>query len=84
MSKVLHMSLSTFEQSSTWDQQCSVCGSAADFGCIDHCQAMLCARCTSKHRADVIQQMHQLLKRLKTYLMKVAESTNTSHKKSDE
>ncbi|CAF1033762.1 unnamed protein product [Rotaria sordida] len=82
MNTTLHASLLTTEERSKSVRECSLCGSIANFACIDHCKAVLCARCTSKHRADVIQQMHELLKRLKMYQMKLANSNNISDRKS--
>jgi hypothetical protein len=67
MSTAFRTLLSTTEKKSKSDQLCSLCSSTGHFTCIDHCQAVLCARCTSKHRAVVIQQMRELLERLKMY-----------------
>ncbi|CAF4731244.1 unnamed protein product [Rotaria socialis] len=63
------------------DPQCSSCGSIAQFACINHCEIVLCARCTNKHRAVVIKQMHKILKRLKLYQMKLIDSTDGSDQK---
>ncbi|CAF0861811.1 unnamed protein product [Rotaria sp. Silwood1] len=76
MSTALHASLLTTEERLKLDRECSSCGLIANFACIDHCEAVLCARCTSKHRANVIRQMHELFKRLKMYQMRLADSTD--------
>ena len=59
--------MSTTEDRSKSDQLCSLCSSTGHFACIDHCQAVLCARCTNRHRIIVIQQMRELFERLKIY-----------------
>jgi hypothetical protein len=58
-------SLLTTEERINSDQLCSLCNSAGNFACINHCKAVLCAGCTGKHRAIIIKQMNELQERLK-------------------
>jgi len=58
-------SLLTTEERINSDQLCSLCNSAGNFACINHCKAVLCAGCTGKHRAIIIKQMSELQERLK-------------------
>jgi len=58
-------SLLTTEERLNSDQLCSLCNSAGNFACINHCKAVLCAECTGKHRAIIIKQMSELQERLK-------------------
>ncbi|CAF4563450.1 unnamed protein product, partial [Rotaria sp. Silwood2] len=81
MSTKLHATLVATDERSKSDLECSSCGLIANFACIDHCKAVLCAQCTNKHRADVIRQMRELFKRLKLYQMKLANSTNIADRK---
>ncbi|CAF4048533.1 unnamed protein product, partial [Rotaria magnacalcarata] len=81
MSITLHTAPLTKVEDSKRDQQCSLCGSIAQFACINHCEVVLCARCTNKHRAVVIKKMHEILKRLKLYQMKLVDSTDGSYQK---
>jgi hypothetical protein len=65
MSTTIHTSLLTTEERINSDQLCSLCNSAGNFACINHCKAVLCAGCTGKHRAIIIKQMNELQERLK-------------------
>ncbi|UJR11002.1 hypothetical protein I4U23_015186 [Adineta vaga] len=60
------------------DQSCSNCGSTAHFTCIEHCKASLCSRCATRHHVITIQQMQQLLKRLKIYQIDSARFVQSS------
>ena len=74
MATTLHVSSLLSEESSKSYQLCSMCNSIGHRACIDHCQAVFCTQCTDKHRIGVIQQMHQLVERLKMYQIKRVNS----------
>lgn len=63
-------------------QPCSLCKAIGHYACIDHCDSVLCARCTSKHHFAVIQEMRQLFERLKTYRLQSISFSDVSDSKS--
>ena len=62
-------------------QSCSLCKATGNYACIDHCDSVLCARCTSRHHFAVIQEMRQLFERLKTYRLHSISFSDVSDSK---